>query len=89
MVTKYLDCAASVYAYVKQFFHKVNNAAYVHMTETESERQSERGSSTCFINNKDSRIFSGDCMCTTVASIQIHYTHNHARQKFNTIKLYL
>ena len=33
------------------------------------ETESERGSSTCFRNKRDSGIISDDCMCTTVASI--------------------
>ena len=28
---------------------------------------------------KTLELLSDDCMCTTVASIQIHYTHNHVQ----------
>ena len=28
---------------------------------------------------KTPELLSDDCMCTTVASIQLHYTHNHAQ----------
>ena len=50
---------------ITNFYHYVYNVDYVHDIETESERQSERGSLHVLEIMKTLELLSDDCMCTT------------------------